>query len=99
MELNVHCCVHKGLPPIRYIQCTPSHHVSLGSIPILSSHLRLVLLNVLLTSGLPTKILYAFHISPASATCPTHLILLAFITVINICWSAQFMNISLCCIL
>jgi hypothetical protein len=45
----------------------------------LSSRLRLGLLG-LLTSGFPTEILYIFLSSLMRATCPTHLILLEFLT-------------------
>jgi hypothetical protein len=45
----------------------------------LSSHLRLGLPSGLLPSGLPTK-MYAPLTSPMRAICPTHLILLALIT-------------------
>jgi hypothetical protein len=47
---------------------------------MLSSHLRLGLPSGLLPSGLPTKMFYAPLTSPIRATFPTHLILLALIT-------------------
>jgi len=49
---------------------------------MLSSHLRLSLQSRLLPPDIPTKILYEFLISPMGATCPTHLILVDFITLI-----------------
>jgi hypothetical protein len=65
------------------IQSTPSHPISLIFIQILSSHLCLDLPNGLFPSRSLTKILYAFLISSIMpATCPSHLVLLDFITLI-----------------
>jgi hypothetical protein len=64
------------------IQPTSSHFISLRSILILSYYLPTGLPSVLFPSGLPTKIFYAFLMSPIRVTCPAHLILLDFITLI-----------------
>jgi len=56
----------------RCIQCTPSHSISLRSVLILSSHLRLGLPTGLFPSGFPTKILYAILTSPMQSTRPSH---------------------------
>jgi hypothetical protein len=63
------------------IQPTPSHPISLSSILILSTNLRLGLPRGLFPSGYPTNILYAFLVSPIRATCPAHHILLDLIRI------------------
>jgi hypothetical protein len=58
-------------------QVNPLHTpqpMSLRSILIPSSHLRLGLSSGLFLSGFHTKILYTFLPSPMRATCPAHLI-------------------------
>jgi hypothetical protein len=47
----------------RWIQSTTSHSVSLKSILILSSHLRLGLPSGVFPSDFPTEILYEYHLS------------------------------------
>jgi hypothetical protein len=82
---KIHYCVHRALHWSLYwarsIQSIPSHPISLRSILILSIHLRLGLLSGL-SSGFPTNKLHALLISPTSATCPAHLILLDLIVLI-----------------
>jgi hypothetical protein len=52
----------------------PPKPISLRSILIPSSHLRIGLPSGLFPPGFPTKTLYTFHSSPMRATCPAHLI-------------------------
>jgi hypothetical protein len=61
---------HCSLSWTRWIQFTPSQHISLLFVLILSFHLRLRLRSGLFRSGFRTKILYVFLISPTCATCP-----------------------------
>jgi hypothetical protein len=56
------------------MQFACSHVISLRPVSLLFSHVRLYLPNGAFSSGFPTKILYAFLITPVSATCLTHLV-------------------------
>ena len=71
---------HLSLSWASPIQSIYPHPTSWRSILIISTHLRLGLPSGLLPSGFPTKTLYTPLSSPIRATCPTHRILLDFIT-------------------
>ena len=68
---------HLSLSWASSIQSIPPHPTSWRPILILSSHHAWIFQAV---SGFPTKTLYMPLLSPIRATCPTHLILLDFIT-------------------
>jgi len=71
---------HLSLSRASLIQSIPSYPTALRSILILSSHLHQGLPSGLFPSGFRTKTLYTPLPCPIHVTCPTHLILLDFIT-------------------
>ena len=87
---------HLSLSWASPIQSIYPHPTSWRSILILSTHLRLGLPSGLLPSGFPTKTLYTSFSSPIRATCPTHLILLDFMTRTILGEESKSFNSSLC---
>ena len=71
---------HLSLSRASSVQSILPHPTSWRSILILSSHLCLGHPSGLFPSGFCTKTIYTPLLSPIHATCPLHLILLAFIT-------------------
>jgi len=86
---------HQSLTSARCNLSTHSHPISLRSSPTLSFHLHKGLSNGHFPSGFPTRILYAFLISPLCATYPTHLTLHDMITLVKFgnCTSIEVMKL------
>jgi hypothetical protein len=61
--------LHRSLSWARWIQSIPPHFISLRSILILSSHLRLYLPSGFFTSSFSPRILYPFLFVPMRAAC------------------------------
>jgi hypothetical protein len=74
--------LHLSLSWNKYIQSMSPHTISLRTILILFSHLRLCLHSGLFPSGVPTETLYTFLFSPVHPTYPSRLILLDLIILI-----------------
>jgi hypothetical protein len=77
-------------------QSNPYHPISLRSILILFTHLRLGLPSGLFPFGFRTNNLYTFIFSSIRATCPAHLILLDLMVLIILGEDYKLWSSSLC---
>ena len=87
---------HLSLSWASLIPSIPPCPTSWGSILILSSHLCLGLKSGLFPTGFHTKTLYTPLLSPIHAICPTHLIILDFITLTILGEEYWSLSSSLC---
>jgi hypothetical protein len=74
--------LHWSVSWARCIHSIRPQPISLISIPILYSHLRLGLPSCLFPSDFPTKTCYKFITSPVRQTCPANLVIFDLITII-----------------
>ena len=99
-EPKFHYYIHNSQPPVPILsQINPVHDPSSHFLMIhliLSSHLRLGLPSGHLPSSFPTKTLHAPLLSPISATCPAHLIILNVITRIMLGKEYRSLSYSSC---
>jgi hypothetical protein len=80
---------HLSLSSARWIQSISLHWITLSSMSVLSSPIRLGLPSGLFQMGFATKILYVFLLSPIRNTCLTYLNLFTLISQISIPWSSS----------
>jgi hypothetical protein len=85
---------HRSLSCARSIQSIPLHHISVRSIVIFSSHLRLGPSSGLFPSGLLTKTLYVFRFVPMHATCPVRFILLELVILLIVQFPKTFYYVT-----